>query len=122
MITLEEEKKKFQLKEIPDMVFYFGVALLFVALVGNVYTILNPNIVEIPVLYNVTPDNIIDKSLLLNYNERANIICAVNNFGNGSIKIDNARNDVYILCYDGEKFKELNLTYAEIMGEGTKIK
>lgn len=79
---------------------------------------------EVPVYYNISSDKIVNKELLLNYNDRANSLCFMNGYAGGFIFINNSAYDVNIICFDRENkvTKVLNLAYVEILGEPSLIK
>lgn len=119
------EKKE---RTIPDVLAYVVLGLLIVSLLGNLYLSIqylsNPRemFVEIPIIQNVTPDRVINKQLLLDYNQRAWSLCIVNDYQGGYIVIDNLVDDIYILCITGNETRMLNLSYVEILGEPSLIK
>lgn len=117
---MKEEKQRIieRIKIVNFTLFIFTLlfTLLLLSLALNIY-LFSIKRIEVPILYQPRYSELINKTLLLEYQARANIICSVNNFGVGKIVVDNNLDDVYIACIDSNnRIKILNLTYAEILG------
>ncbi len=101
--------------------------LLGLSLAANAYFVMYGKIkyIDVPVFTNTADIQypyLINTTLLLNYQVRADIICSINNFGNGEIVIDSGANEVYVLCTDYAGYtKKLNLTIVEITGPPSLI-